>query len=119
MMRGKGRSTVQIPMKVSNKLAPPQKKMQERRRAAGEHLPEKDLRPVPPSLSRSAIHYPFSTNAFLREDYRNPGALIRVRRRAALPALQGARAALEVARAALEVAERVGDAARRRGSGSG
>ena len=41
--------------------------------------PERDLRPVPPSLSRSAIHYPFSTDSFLREDYRNPGGLVRVR----------------------------------------
>ncbi|CAM9914400.1 unnamed protein product, partial [Laminaria digitata] len=39
-----------------------------------------DLRPVPPSLSRSAIHYPFSTDSFLREDYRNPSGLVRVSR---------------------------------------
>ncbi|CAM9868378.1 unnamed protein product [Scytosiphon promiscuus] len=53
---------------------------QEKRRAAGKRLPEKYLRPVPPSLSRSAIHYPFSIDTFLREDYRNPGGLVRIGR---------------------------------------
>ncbi|CAM9147871.1 unnamed protein product, partial [Sphacelaria rigidula] len=39
-----------------------------------------DPSPVPPSLSRSMIHYPFSTDSFLREDYRNPSGLVRIGR---------------------------------------
>lgn len=54
---------------------------QEKRREAGGKPPQENLRPVPPSLSRSTIHYPFSTDSFLREDYRNPGGLVRVRRK--------------------------------------
>ncbi|CAM9928543.1 unnamed protein product [Ectocarpus sp. 6 AP-2014] len=53
---------------------------QEKRREAGGRPPRENLRPVPPSLSRSAIHYPFSTDSFLREDYRNPGGLVRIGR---------------------------------------
>ncbi|CAN0344255.1 unnamed protein product [Ectocarpus sp. 12 AP-2014] len=53
---------------------------QEKRKEAGGQPPQANLRPVPPSLSRSAIHYPFSTDSFLREDYRNPGGLVRIGR---------------------------------------
>ncbi|CAM9295243.1 unnamed protein product [Ectocarpus fasciculatus] len=53
---------------------------QEKRREAGGKAPQENVRPVPPSLSRSAIHYPFSTDSFLREDYRNPGGLVRIGR---------------------------------------
>ncbi|CAM9718395.1 unnamed protein product [Ascophyllum nodosum] len=53
---------------------------QGKRRAPGEENASETLSAVPPSLSRSAIHYPFSTDPFLREGYRNPSGLVRIGR---------------------------------------